>query len=135
MVKHPGQIQVASITTSWASAYRHTALINSGPAFDGARPVNCGGVYTNRGIYVTEVFAVAVTGFVAASIGVPTTARRGAWRLGTGVTYALEQSADLNLSWDLVWMGDLPVEQRKSVSGAVFPASTAMPGFTPLPAT
>jgi long-chain fatty acid transport protein len=39
------------------------------------------------------------------------------WRLGAGATFALDQSTDLNLSWDLVWMGDMPVEQRKSLSG------------------
>ncbi|MBX9915012.1 MAG: outer membrane protein transport protein, partial [Pseudomonadaceae bacterium] len=39
------------------------------------------------------------------------------WRLGTGVTYALDSSTDLNLSWDLVWMGDLPVDQSKTLSG------------------
>lgn len=39
------------------------------------------------------------------------------WRVGTGATYAVDQSTDLNLSWDLVWMGDLPVEQSKSLSG------------------
>ncbi|MFZ3183674.1 MAG: outer membrane protein transport protein [Pseudomonas sp.] len=39
------------------------------------------------------------------------------WRLGTGATYAVDQNTDLNLSWDLVWMGDLPVEQSKTVSG------------------
>lgn len=46
-------------------------------------------------------------------------ARLGAaWRVGTGATYALDQSTDLNLSWDLAWMGDMPVEQTKAVSGA-----------------
>ena len=39
------------------------------------------------------------------------------WRVGTGATYAVDPSTDLNLSWDLVWMGDLPVEQSKSLSG------------------
>lgn len=39
------------------------------------------------------------------------------WRLGTGVTYALDKSTDLNLSWDVIWMGDMPVEQSKSLSG------------------
>lgn len=39
------------------------------------------------------------------------------WRLGTGATFALDQSTDLNLSWDLVWMGDMPVEQSKNLSG------------------
>lgn len=40
-----------------------------------------------------------------------------AWRVGTGATYALDQNTDLNLSWDLVWMGDMPVDQSKSLSG------------------
>jgi long-chain fatty acid transport protein len=39
------------------------------------------------------------------------------WRVGTGATYAVDQNTDLNLSWDLVWMGDLPAEQSKSLSG------------------
>jgi long-chain fatty acid transport protein len=39
------------------------------------------------------------------------------WRLGTGATYALDKSTDLNLSWDLIWMGDMPVEQSKTLSG------------------
>jgi long-chain fatty acid transport protein len=36
------------------------------------------------------------------------------WRLGTGATYALDQNTDLNLSWDLVWIGDMPVAQTKA---------------------
>lgn len=40
-----------------------------------------------------------------------------AWRVGTGATYSLDQNTDLNLSWDLVWMGDMPVQQSKSLSG------------------
>lgn len=39
------------------------------------------------------------------------------WRLGTGATYSLDPATDLNLSWDLVWMGDMPVEQTKKLSG------------------
>ena len=39
------------------------------------------------------------------------------WRLGTGATYALDKSTYLNLSWDVVWMGDLPVDQSKPLSG------------------
>jgi long-chain fatty acid transport protein len=39
------------------------------------------------------------------------------WRVGTGATYAVDQSTDLNLSWDLVWMGDMSVEQTKPLSG------------------
>ena len=39
------------------------------------------------------------------------------WRLGTGATYSLDQNTDVNLSWDLIWMGDMPVEQSKKLSG------------------
>jgi long-chain fatty acid transport protein len=39
------------------------------------------------------------------------------WRVGTGFTYSVDNNTDLNLSWDLVWMGDLPVDQSKSLSG------------------
>lgn len=39
------------------------------------------------------------------------------WRLGTGATYSLDQNTDVNLSWDLIWMGDMPVEQSKPLSG------------------
>jgi long-chain fatty acid transport protein len=37
-----------------------------------------------------------------------------AWRLGTGLTYALDQETDLNFSYALVWMGDMPISQTKS---------------------
>jgi long-chain fatty acid transport protein len=40
-----------------------------------------------------------------------------AWRLGTGATYALDKNTDLNLSWEVVWMGDLSVDQTKPLSG------------------
>lgn len=39
------------------------------------------------------------------------------WRLGTGATYALNKDTDVNVSWALVWLGDMPVDQTKSVSG------------------
>lgn len=39
------------------------------------------------------------------------------WRMGTGATYSLDENTDLNLSWDLIWMGDMPVDQSKSLSG------------------
>lgn len=39
------------------------------------------------------------------------------WRIGTGATYSLDENTDLNLSWDLIWMGDMPVDQSKSLSG------------------
>ena len=37
-----------------------------------------------------------------------------AWRLGTGLTYALSKETDLNVSYSLIWMGDMPVSQTKS---------------------
>jgi long-chain fatty acid transport protein len=40
-----------------------------------------------------------------------------AWRLGTGATYALDKNTDLNLSWEVVWMGDLSVDQTIPLSG------------------
>lgn len=39
------------------------------------------------------------------------------WRMGTGATYSLDENTDLNLSWDLIWMGNMPVDQSKSLSG------------------
>lgn len=39
------------------------------------------------------------------------------WRFATGATYALSTDTDVNVSWALVWLGDLPVEQSKAVSG------------------
>lgn len=39
------------------------------------------------------------------------------WRLGTGATYALNHDTELNVSWDLVWMGDLDADQTKPLSG------------------
>lgn len=39
------------------------------------------------------------------------------WRLGTGATYRLDRNTDLNLSWDLIWFGDMPVDQTKPLSG------------------
>lgn len=40
-----------------------------------------------------------------------------AWRFATGVTYVLSDQADVNVSWVTVWMDDLPVDQRKALSG------------------
>lgn len=40
-----------------------------------------------------------------------------AWRLATGLTYAMDHDTDINLSWVTVWMGDMPVDQQKSLSG------------------
>ena len=37
-----------------------------------------------------------------------------AWRLGSGLTYALDKETDLNFSYALIWMGDMPVSQTKS---------------------
>ncbi len=39
------------------------------------------------------------------------------WRIATGATYAVNDSTDVNLSWALVWLGDMPVDQSKSRSG------------------
>ncbi|MNM57224.1 Outer membrane protein P1 precursor [compost metagenome] len=39
------------------------------------------------------------------------------WRIATGATYALNKDTDINVSWAMVWLGDMPVEQTKSVSG------------------
>ncbi len=41
-----------------------------------------------------------------------------AWRLGTGVTYAMDKDTDLNLSYALVWMGDMSVSQTKKEPAA-----------------
>ncbi|MDR6609750.1 outer membrane protein transport protein [Pseudomonas synxantha] len=39
------------------------------------------------------------------------------WRLATGATYALNKDTDVNVSWAMVWLGDMPVDQSKSASG------------------
>ncbi|WP_166366332.1 OmpP1/FadL family transporter [Pseudomonas akapageensis] len=39
------------------------------------------------------------------------------WRLAAGWTYSLAPDTDLNLSWVTVWLGDMPVDQTKSLSG------------------
>ena len=39
------------------------------------------------------------------------------WRFATGATYALNKDTDVNVSWVLVWLGDMPVDQTKSTSG------------------
>lgn len=39
------------------------------------------------------------------------------WRVGTGATYHWDQKTDINVSWDLIWMGDMSVDQTKSLSG------------------
>jgi long-chain fatty acid transport protein len=38
-----------------------------------------------------------------------------AYRFGTGLTYALDKTIDLNASYALVWMGDMDVTQTKSL--------------------
>lgn len=39
------------------------------------------------------------------------------WRFATGVNYNVEEGLDLHLSYTLVWLGDMDVEQTKSRSG------------------
>jgi long-chain fatty acid transport protein len=39
------------------------------------------------------------------------------WRIATGATYALNENTDVNVSWAMVWLGDMPVDQAKAVSG------------------
>lgn len=40
-----------------------------------------------------------------------------AWRFAAGLTYSLDKETDLNFSWVTVWMGDMSVDQTKSLSG------------------
>ena len=35
------------------------------------------------------------------------------WRIATGATYALDKDTDVNVSWAMVWLGDMPVDQTK----------------------
>lgn len=44
------------------------------------------------------------------SLTVPTNEN---WRLGTGFTYSLDKNTDINFSYELVWMGDMSVDQQK----------------------
>jgi long-chain fatty acid transport protein len=39
------------------------------------------------------------------------------WRIATGATYALNKDTDINVSWAMVWLGDMPVDQTKEISG------------------
>lgn len=39
------------------------------------------------------------------------------WRIAAGATYALNKVTDINVSWAMVWLGDMPVDQTKSTSG------------------
>src|SRR5690606_33905406 len=38
-----------------------------------------------------------------------------AWRFGTGLSYALEAQTEVNLSYEMVWLGDMQVSQAKSL--------------------
>jgi long-chain fatty acid transport protein len=38
------------------------------------------------------------------------------WRLATGATYALNADTEINVSWALVWLGNMPVDQTKTLS-------------------
>lgn len=40
-----------------------------------------------------------------------------AWRFATGFTYSLNKETDVNFSWVTVWMGDMSVDQQKTLSG------------------
>ncbi|WP_309677819.1 outer membrane protein transport protein [Pseudomonas sp.] len=39
------------------------------------------------------------------------------WRIAAGATYALNKVTDINVSWAMVWLGEMPVDQTKSTSG------------------
>ncbi|WP_095077227.1 OmpP1/FadL family transporter [Pseudomonas sp. Irchel s3h17] len=39
------------------------------------------------------------------------------WRIATGATYALDKDTDVNVSWAMIWLGDMTVDQSKSISG------------------
>ncbi len=39
-----------------------------------------------------------------------------AYTLGTGFTYALDESTDLNVSYAFLWLGDMPADQSKSLT-------------------
>ncbi|MDT4864846.1 hypothetical protein FQZ97_996200 [compost metagenome] len=39
------------------------------------------------------------------------------WHLATGINYQLEEGLDMNLSYTLVWLGDMEVDQTKRISG------------------
>lgn len=41
------------------------------------------------------------------------------WRLATGVSYAFDRGAELNLSYAFIWMGDMPVSQSKGLNGRI----------------
>jgi len=37
--------------------------------------------------------------------------------MANGATYALNKDTDINVSWALIWLGDMPVDQTKNLSG------------------
>ncbi|MNW04863.1 Outer membrane protein transport protein (OMPP1/FadL/TodX) [compost metagenome] len=37
------------------------------------------------------------------------------WRFGTGLTYALDAQTEMNLSYEMVWLGDMEISQEKSL--------------------
>ncbi|SEN38711.1 long-chain fatty acid transport protein [Pseudomonas sp. ok272] len=39
------------------------------------------------------------------------------WRLATGATYALDKDTEVNVSWVMAWLGNMPVDQSKTLSG------------------
>lgn len=39
------------------------------------------------------------------------------WRLATGFNYQVDAGLDLHMAYTLVWMGDMPVQQSKELSG------------------
>jgi len=41
------------------------------------------------------------------------------WRLATGVSYAIDQGVELNLSYALAWIGDMPVSQSKGANDRI----------------
>ncbi|GHS80426.1 fatty acid transporter [Pseudomonas sp. PAGU 2196] len=46
-----------------------------------------------------------------------------AWRLATGVNYAVDEGLDLHLAYTLVWLGDMDINQTKSRSGTTLSGS------------
>jgi long-chain fatty acid transport protein len=40
-----------------------------------------------------------------------------AWRLATGVSYALQDDVDVHMSYTLIYLGDMDVQQTKARSG------------------
>lgn len=46
-----------------------------------------------------------------------TVPRGESWRIAAGATYALNEVTDINVSWAMVWLGDMPVDETKFTSG------------------